>query len=77
MTTPPARRFPPPWRVDDAGDGEVLRVIDAGGQILAYVLYEDEAVRRDLMKRLMKDEARRIGANIAKLPELLGAASGS
>jgi hypothetical protein len=30
------RRFQPPWRVDDAGDGEVLRVVDAGGQILAY-----------------------------------------
>jgi len=72
-----SRRFPPPWRVDDAGDGEVLRVVDAGGQILAYVLYEDESVRRDLMKRLTKDEARRIAANIAKLPELVGASKAS
>jgi hypothetical protein len=26
----PSRRFPPPWRVDDAGDGEVLRVVGRG-----------------------------------------------
>jgi hypothetical protein len=72
MSTP-SRRFPPPWRVDDAGDGEVLRVVDADGQILAYVLYEDESIRRELMKRLTKDDA----ANIAKLPELLGASKAS
>jgi hypothetical protein len=65
------RRCPPPWTVEDAGDGEVLKARDANGQILAYVLYEDEAIRRDLTKRLTKDEARRIAANIAKLPELL------
>jgi hypothetical protein len=46
----------------------VLRIIDASGQILAYVLYEDEPIRRDLTKRLTKDEARRIAAKIAKLP---------
>jgi hypothetical protein len=71
----PSRRFPPPWRVDDAGDGEVLRVVDADEQILAYVLYEDESVCRDLMERLTKNEARRIAVNIAKLPELLGSAA--
>jgi hypothetical protein len=53
----------------------VLRVVDASGQILAYVLFEDEPIRRDLTKRLTKDEARRIAVIIAKLPELLEASS--
>jgi hypothetical protein len=47
----------------------VLR--DHNGQALAYVYYENESRRRSTAKMLTKDEARRIAANFAKLPELL------
>jgi hypothetical protein len=43
MSAPPGR-FPPPWRVEEEDRGEVLKVLDAKGQILAYVLYEDEPI---------------------------------
>jgi hypothetical protein len=70
VTTAP-RRFPPPWSVIE--HTESLEVIDANGQNLAFVYFEDEPGRRMTMKRLTRDEARRIASNIARLPELLGA----
>ena len=60
------RRFPPPWTVEEQAACFVVR--DHSGQALAYVYFENEPGRRSAAKLLTRDEARRIAANIAELP---------
>jgi hypothetical protein len=62
------RRFPPPWSVDELEACFVVK--DSAGQKLAYVYFEEDPGRRSGAKLLTKDEARRIAANIAKLPDV-------
>jgi len=65
---PEHRRFPPPWSVEETAPCFIVR--DSNGQTLAFVYCEDEPGRRTTAKLLTRDEARRITANIAKLPLL-------
>jgi hypothetical protein len=44
----PARRFPPPWSVEEQSACFVVR--DHNGQALAYVYFEDEPGRRSAAK---------------------------
>jgi hypothetical protein len=69
FSTMPDRRFPPPWPVEDHGACFIVR--DATEQSLAFLYCEDEPGRRSAARLLTRDEARRIAANIAKLPDLL------
>jgi hypothetical protein len=66
-----SRRFPPPWTVEETQPCFIVR--DANKQALAFVYCEDEPGRRTTGKLLTRDEARRIAAGIARLPELLRA----
>ena len=66
------RRFPPPWTAEEhRGISYIVR--DANNFPLAHVYFESEPGRRAAANLMAKDEARKIAAGIAKLPELLKA----
>ncbi|MGK2923827.1 MAG: hypothetical protein ACSLE4_13790 [Methyloceanibacter sp.] len=64
-----SRRFPPPWTVEQVPGG--FKVLDASGQALVYVYARETLQEAQHAKALTFDEARRIAANVAKLPDLL------
>jgi hypothetical protein len=68
MADPP-RHFAAPWHADKMPGGYVVR--DANGQALAYLYSRDNEAEARQAKVLTNDEARRIAANVARLPELV------
>jgi hypothetical protein len=63
------RRFPPPWTVEALDGG--FKIVDANKQTLAYAYGHADPRDAQIAKALTLDEARRIAANIVKLPTLL------
>jgi anti-sigma factor ChrR (cupin superfamily) len=64
-----ARRFPPPWTVEDIGGSFVVKA--SNDRPLVFIYYWDGVGRRSLANLLTRDTARRVAAGIAKLPDLL------
>ena len=69
LRTMNARRFPPPWSIEERRACFIVK--DGNGQALAYVYFEEEPGRRSAENLMSHDEAGALALNIAKLPELL------
>ena len=67
-----SRRFPPPWQVVE--HAESFWVQDATGQAVGWFYFRDHPEVARHAGVLTRDEARRMAANFARLPELLGRA---
>jgi hypothetical protein len=67
------RRLPAPWAVVEISGG--YAIVDAGGCRLAYVYKNTSHDQGVNSEALTEDEARRVAANIAKLPDLLAKAA--
>jgi hypothetical protein len=66
-------RFPAPWHCFELEDAFLVR--DAAGSEIACIYFDREPSDKGrITQRPMHDEAHRIALNIARLPELLGAA---
>jgi hypothetical protein len=68
------RRFPAPWTCVKTPGG--YSVADASGRTLAYVYASHTPLGPNDWNKLTEDEARRIAAGIARLPELLAVKHG-
>ena len=65
----PAKPFRQPWKLVERD--ESFTIVDASNTALGVVYFEDEPGRRTTMRRLSREDARRFGSQVAKLPELL------
>jgi hypothetical protein len=74
MAIPPVKPFAKPWKLVD--HDESFEIQDAAGVALAFIYYEDEPIRRGMMKRLSKYDARRMAHQIMRLPQLVRIAKG-
>jgi hypothetical protein len=63
------RRLPAPWTVEAIEGG--FKVVDANKQPLTHIYGHADPRYAGIANALTLDEARRIAANIAKLPTLL------
>ncbi len=64
--------LPTAWTIEEHNNACFI-VCDSTGHALGYFYFEEEPGRRSAAKLLTKDEARRMAANFAKLPDVLGA----
>lgn len=67
-----SRRFPTPWTVHESPDA--FWVQDAHGNQFGFCYWREDRAGTLGQAYLSRDEARRLAANIARLPQLLGAA---
>jgi hypothetical protein len=65
-----SRRFPPPWDIEER-NAACFVVMDGNRFPGAYVYFESEPGRRAAANLMTRDEARKIAAGIAKLPDLV------
>ncbi|SED79042.1 hypothetical protein SAMN05519104_4376 [Rhizobiales bacterium GAS188] len=65
----PAKPFRQPWTLVE--HDESFAVVDASNTALALIYFKEESGRRSSMRRLSREDARRLATQVVRLPELL------
>lgn len=68
------RPFSKPWKLLE--HEESFEITDSAGRTLSFIYFTDDPNRRNFMRRLSKDDARRMAQQILRLPELVRIAKG-